>query len=89
MRLALLLPRRQRPQQAAPIQTYPQQPIEPRGQRLEVATRVCLHPLVVGTLGVLLHAAYRENVINNNTAGTVTGGVNMGANSCNGTATCP
>ena len=34
-------------------------------------------------------AAYRENVINNNTGGNVTGGVNMGSNSCNGTATCP
>jgi hypothetical protein len=34
-------------------------------------------------------SAYRENVINNNTPGTVTGGVNMLANSCNGTATCP
>jgi hypothetical protein len=34
-------------------------------------------------------AAYRDNVINGNTAGTVSGGVNMGTNSCNGTTTCP
>ncbi len=34
-------------------------------------------------------AAYRENVITFNTTGTVIGGVNMGANSCNGTTTCP
>jgi hypothetical protein len=34
-------------------------------------------------------AAYRDNVINGNTAGTVSGGVNMGSNSCNGTTTCP
>ena len=33
-------------------------------------------------------AAYRENTINANLAGTVSGGVNMGSNACNG-ATCP
>jgi len=39
-----------------------------------------------------IFVGYRENVINGNGAGTVTalgGPVNMGANSCNGTATCP
>lgn len=38
-------------------------------------------------LGV--QTAYRENVITANTAGTVTGGVNLFNNSCNGTTTCP
>ena len=33
--------------------------------------------------------AYRENVINDNTAGTVSGGINLFNNSCNGTTTCP
>jgi parallel beta-helix repeat protein len=33
-------------------------------------------------------SAYRENVINNN-GNTVTGGLNMFSNSCNGTTTCP
>ncbi len=34
-------------------------------------------------------AVYRENVVSANTAGTVTSGINLGNNSCNGTATCP
>ncbi len=34
-------------------------------------------------------AAYRGNVVNGNTAASVTNGVNMGENSCNGNATCP
>lgn len=34
-------------------------------------------------------SAYRENVVTDNTAGTVNGGVNMLSNSCNGTTTCP
>jgi hypothetical protein len=35
-------------------------------------------------------AAYRENVINGNAAGTVTGvAIDLGANSCNGAASCP
>lgn len=34
-------------------------------------------------------AAYRENVITTNTAGTVSGGLNMLSNSCNETTTCP
>ena len=34
-------------------------------------------------------AAYRENVVTENTVGTVTGGMNMGANSCNGSVSCP
>jgi len=35
-------------------------------------------------------AAYRENVINGNAAGNVTGvAIDLGANSCNGTASCP
>jgi hypothetical protein len=34
-------------------------------------------------------SAYRENVVDANTAGSVIGGVNMGGNSCNGTLTCP
>ena len=33
--------------------------------------------------------AYRENVITGNTMGTVSGGVNMLSNSCNGKTTCP
>ena len=33
--------------------------------------------------------AYRENVITNNTMGTVLGGVNLFSSSCNGTAACP
>jgi hypothetical protein len=33
--------------------------------------------------------AYRENVITDNTVGTVTGGVNAGDNVCNGSLTCP
>jgi hypothetical protein len=32
---------------------------------------------------------YRENTITNNSGGTVTGGLDMGANSCNGNVTCP
>ncbi|HIF91697.1 MAG: right-handed parallel beta-helix repeat-containing protein [Myxococcales bacterium] len=35
------------------------------------------------------NSAYRGNVISLNSSGTVSGGVNLGANSCNGTATCP
>ncbi len=35
-------------------------------------------------------ATYRENVINGNAAGTVNGvAIDLGANSCNGTVTCP
>jgi hypothetical protein len=35
-------------------------------------------------------AGYRENVINGNAAGNVTGvAIDLGANSCNGTASCP
>lgn len=34
-------------------------------------------------------SAYRESVITGNTGGTVSGGVNMFSNSCNGTMTCP
>ncbi|MEZ4282892.1 MAG: right-handed parallel beta-helix repeat-containing protein [Myxococcota bacterium] len=33
--------------------------------------------------------AYRENVVTSNGAGTVTGGVNLFNNSCNGTTICP
>lgn len=33
--------------------------------------------------------AYRENVVSSNTAGTVSSGINLGNNSCNGTTTCP
>jgi parallel beta-helix repeat protein len=40
-------------------------------------------------LNLLSPAAYRENVINLNMGGTVSGGVNMFSNSCNGTTTCP
>jgi hypothetical protein len=42
-------------------------------------------------IGISLSAdsAYRENVISNNSSATVTGGVNLGDNSCNGTTTCP
>jgi len=34
-------------------------------------------------------SAYRENVVNDNTGSSIGGGVNLGDNSCNGTATCP
>ena len=36
-------------------------------------------------------SAYRENVVNGNAGGTVggTGAIDLGANSCNGAATCP
>ncbi len=34
-------------------------------------------------------AGFRENVISSNTAGTTSGGVNLGDNACNGTTTCP
>jgi hypothetical protein len=35
-------------------------------------------------------SAYSENVISNNTAGTVNGtGVQLGQNACNGDTTCP
>jgi len=34
-------------------------------------------------------AAYRENVITGNTAGTVNGGFSMGDNFCDTDATCP
>ena len=36
-----------------------------------------------------LTAGYRENVITDNTLGTVSGGVNAGGNVCNGSLTCP
>ncbi len=41
--------------------------------------------------GLNLHpqAGYRENVISNQVAGTVTGGVDLGNNACNGSTTCP
>ncbi len=34
-------------------------------------------------------ASYRENTVSNNSGGTVTGGVNMGNNSCDGATFCP
>ena len=34
-------------------------------------------------------SAYRENTIAENTLGTVTGGLDRGANVCNGTLSCP
>jgi len=40
-------------------------------------------------LTLSLNAAYRENVITDNTAGTVSGGLNAGGNICNGSLTCP
>jgi hypothetical protein len=33
--------------------------------------------------------AYRENVIDNNVGGSVSGGLDLGANACNGSLTCP
>lgn len=39
-------------------------------------------------LGLALGATYRENTISGNGA-TVSGGIDMGANSCNATTTCP
>ena len=44
-----------------------------------------------GGYGILLrvNAAYRGNVIASNTLGAVTGGVNLGDNSCNGNPFCP
>ena len=43
-----------------------------------------LSPNIIGPL-----AAYRENVVDLNLSGTVLGGVDAGANVCNGTLTCP
>ena len=40
-------------------------------------------------LDLAADAAYTGNSVNNNTTGTVNGGVNAGANSCNATTTCP
>ncbi len=40
-------------------------------------------------LNLVSPSGYRENVISNNTAGTVFGGVNAGNNVCNGLLTCP
>ena len=40
-------------------------------------------------LDATLKTAYRDNVIDSNTAGTVSGGVNGGGNICNGNTTCP
>lgn len=37
----------------------------------------------------LSNAAYRGNTVSGNTGGTVNGGINMLANSCNGATTCP
>lgn len=34
-------------------------------------------------------SAYRDNVANGNSGGSIGGGTNIGGNSCNGTATCP
>ena len=34
-------------------------------------------------------AAYLGNTVNGNTGGTVSSGLNMGSNSCDGTSTCP
>jgi hypothetical protein len=34
-------------------------------------------------------SAYRGNAVNDNFGGTVNGGINLGANSCNGVASCP
>ncbi|HEB89753.1 MAG TPA: right-handed parallel beta-helix repeat-containing protein [Deltaproteobacteria bacterium] len=44
-----------------------------------------------GGFGMVLgvHSAYGENVITTNSQGTVSGGVDMSSNSCNGTTTCP
>jgi hypothetical protein len=39
-------------------------------------------------LGLLFGAAYRDNVMLNNTTGAVSGGVNAGGNVCNGSL-CP
>jgi len=41
--------------------------------------------------GLRLTAAdgYGHNVINNNTGGTVTGGIQIDTNVCNGNTTCP
>ncbi len=41
-------------------------------------------------LSVASDTGYRANVISGNTGGTVTGvGVDLGANACDGAATCP
>lgn len=34
-------------------------------------------------------SSYRENTVTDNDGGTVSGGIDMGSNSCNGTTTCP
>jgi len=49
---------------------------------------------ITGNTGVGLvlnssEAGYRGNVVSGNTAGTVSGGVDMGGNVCDGSATCP
>ena len=40
-------------------------------------------------LSLGIDTAYRDNTVTNNTAGTVTGGVNAGGNVCDGGTTCP
>lgn len=40
-------------------------------------------------LGLSADSSYRGNTITSNIGGTVVGGINLGANSCNGTAACP
>ena len=42
-----------------------------------------------GGFGLVNSGSYRENTIGNNSMGTVQGGVDAGANVCNGTTTCP
>lgn len=40
-------------------------------------------------LDLAADVAYSDNTVNQNTGGTVNGGLNLGANSCNGAASCP
>jgi len=40
-------------------------------------------------LDLSIGSTYLENTITGNTGGTATGGLDMGANSCNGNSTCP
>jgi len=51
--------------------------------------RNAVHSNVGYGLNLGSQSGYRENVITNNTTGTVTGGVDAGANVCNGSLTCP
>ena len=62
-----------------------------RAKRLPPAQELLKHTVKEGETWGSIGAAYRDNTISNNTAGTVlsAGGANMLGNSCNGATTCP